>query len=56
MANQCIECGEPAPHRLICAACLPSYGEMLSDDICRCDTCKTDCAGIIPCEREEKEG
>lgn len=31
--DTCIECGGPAPHKLICAACLPGYGEKLVDDV-----------------------
>ena len=32
--DTCAECGGPAPHRLLCAACLPDYGETrLVDDV-----------------------
>lgn len=31
--NQCAECGGPAPHRMLCPACLPLYGERFTDDV-----------------------
>lgn len=50
--NQCVECGKPAPHNLICAACLPEYGETkLTDDVCQCVSWRSDVAGFVPCER-----
>ena len=32
-ANQCAECGGPAPHRMLCAKCMPLYGERFTDDV-----------------------
>jgi len=51
--NQCVECGQPAPHNLICHRCLPLYGETkLVDDVCQCVTCRSDVAGIVPCDEQ----
>ncbi len=27
-----------------------------TDDVCDCPTCRSDCAGIVPCRREEAHG
>lgn len=47
----CAECGGPAPHRMLCAQCLPQYEAAIIDDECTCVSCRSDCAGIVPCER-----
>lgn len=42
----CAECGGPAPHRMLCAVCLPQYQDVFTDDVdpasrepCECASC-----------------
>lgn len=47
--DECIECGKPAPHNLICDECAPDYADKLVTDECTCVACRSDLAGIVPC-------
>lgn len=49
MTNQCAECGGPAPRTLLCDGCRIEYDRPFVDDTCQCPSCRSDCAGIVPC-------
>lgn len=62
--NQCVECGNPAERNMVCDTCAPDYADIAAmfapsptvqasmGDECGRVSCRSDLAGLAPCEGE----